>query len=201
MDRDAWDERYAGAELVWSGEPNHFLAAEAADLPPGRVLDLACGEGRNAVWLAERGWAAVGVDFSSVGLRKGRELAAARDVAVGWVQADATRLPIRAASFDLVVVLYLHLPAATRTAAFSAAARAVAPGGSVLIVGHDSSNLASGWGGPQDPTVLYGPDDVVADLAAVADLMVAKAETVQRPVDTPDGTKVALDVLVRAARA
>ena len=76
MDADAWDERYAAAELVWSREPNQFVAAELADLPPGTAVDLAAGEGRNAIWLAARGWAATAVDFSQVALDKGARLAA-----------------------------------------------------------------------------------------------------------------------------
>ncbi len=74
MDRNAWDERYAGDELVWSAQPNRFLVAEVETLPPGRALDLACGEGRNAVWLAERGWDVTGVDFSNAGIDKARRL-------------------------------------------------------------------------------------------------------------------------------
>ncbi len=75
MDAHAWDDRYAAAELVWSVEPNQFVAAECADLPPGRAVDLAAGEGRNAIWLARRGWSVTAVDFSQVGLDKGRKLA------------------------------------------------------------------------------------------------------------------------------
>jgi SAM-dependent methyltransferase len=90
MDSSHWDDRYAAAEYVWKADPNVFLAAEAATLPVGRAVDLACGEGRNAVWLAEQGWTATGVDFSDVGLDKGRRLAADRGVDVTWVCADAT---------------------------------------------------------------------------------------------------------------
>ena len=84
MDRHDWDARYAGEQLVWSAEPNRFLVAEVDGLPPGRALDVACGEGRNAIWLAEHGWMVTAVDFSAVAIDKGRRLAAARDVAVHW---------------------------------------------------------------------------------------------------------------------
>ena len=86
MDAKAWDERYADSELVWSVEPNQFVAAECADLPPGRALDLAAGEGRNAIWLARRGWDVTAVDFSQAGLDKGRRLAG--ELAIEWVCGD-----------------------------------------------------------------------------------------------------------------
>ena len=197
MDRHDWDERYAGDELVWSAEPNRFLVAEAEALPAGRALDLACGEGRNAVWLAERGWDVTGVDFSNVGLDKARRLAEARGVSAQWELADATEYTPPAAAFDLVIVMYLHLPAAARRAAFANAAAALAVGGTLLVVGHDITNPDEGWGGPSDPAVLYGPEDVVADLGG---LEIVKAERVRRPVRTGDGEKLAIDVLVRATR-
>src|SRR5689334_5266073 len=114
MDAAAWDERYAAADLVWSAEPNRFVAEELADLPPGRALDLATGEGRNAIWLARRGWDVTGVDFSQVALDKGRRLAG--DTVVRWVCADATRWE-EPASYDLVLLAYLQLPAEGRRAA------------------------------------------------------------------------------------
>jgi SAM-dependent methyltransferase len=87
MDSIEWDRRYGGRELLWTGEPNRFLVAETAALRPGSALDLACGEGRNAVWLAEQGWRVTGVDFSEVALEKARGLADARGVDAGWVAA------------------------------------------------------------------------------------------------------------------
>ena len=86
MDAKAWDERYADSELVWSVEPNQFVAAECADLPPGRALDLAAGEGRNSIWLARRGWDVTAVDFSQAGLDKGRRLAG--ELEIEWVCGD-----------------------------------------------------------------------------------------------------------------
>lgn len=194
-----WDERYRTADFVWKTEPNQFLPAEVEGLVPGRALDLACGEGRNAVWLAAQGWDGTGVDFSAVGLEKGARLAEANGVAVEWVCADATTWQAPS-PFDLVVVFYLHLPAAQRSAAFAAAARALAPGGTLLIVGHDLLNLTDGVGGPQDAAVLYTPADVESDLGAsgVSDLVVDRAERLHRQVGS-DGA-VAIDCLVRAHR-
>jgi SAM-dependent methyltransferase len=198
MDRHDWDARYGSADLVWSATPNRFLVAETEDLQPGRALDVACGEGRNAIWLAERGWTVTGVDFSEVAVGKARRLAGARGVRVQWEVADATVHAPPQAAFDLVIVMYLHLPAADLRSAFGGAAEAVAPGGTLLVVGHDITNPDGGWGGPRDPSVLYGPDDVARDLPG---LTVVKADRVQRPVPTEEGDKIAIDALVRATRA
>jgi SAM-dependent methyltransferase len=200
LDSEGWDRRYAGRELVWTAEPNRFLVAETEALAPGRAIDLACGEGRNAVWLAQRGWQAVGVDFSQVGLQKARELAAARDVSVEWVAADLLRYRPDPRAFDLVLIFYLQLPAAERQPILQAAAEAVAPGGMFLLVGHDSSNLQHGYGGPQNPAVLYTAPDVVADIDG-GGLQIVRADCVRRPVQTSDGERVARDALVRARRA
>lgn len=200
MDRQDWDERYAGQELLWRAEPNRFLVEEIAHLAPGSALDLACGEGRNAVWLAERGWQTTGVDFSSVALAKARRLANERGVNVRWVEADLLEWA-PSGSFDLVVVLYLHLPERTRQAALSSAANAVAPGGTILVVGHDRQNLSAGIGGPQDGAVLFSADDVVGILAEAGAFEIRRAEQVRRPVETDDGPVDALDALVRAVRA
>jgi SAM-dependent methyltransferase len=195
-DARAWDERYGHEGLLWTAEPNRFLVAEVSGLSPGRALDVACGEGRNAVWLAEQGWTVTGVDFSPIGLDKARRLAAGRGVEVTFVLADV-RTYQSEPDFDLVVVLYLHLPAPARTEAFGRAAAALRRGGTLLVLGHDSTNLIDGVGGPRDPAVLYGPGDVAADLAG---LQIVKAERVLRPVTDGDELRHAIDVLVLARR-
>ena len=197
MDRHAWDERYGGDELLWRADPNRFLVSEVADLPPGRALDVACGEGRNAVWLAGQGWTVTGVDFSQVALDKARRLAESHGVIVEWVNADVDDLDPPADRYDLVVVLYLHLPAERRRAVYARAALALAPGGTMLVVGHDLANLDGGYGGPQDPAVLFTPEDVAADLAG---LTIVRAERVRRSVTTDSGEVEAIDALVRAVR-
>ena len=199
MDSASWDRRYGGRELVWTANPNRFLVAETRDLAPGRAIDLGCGEGRNAIWLAERGWQMVGVDFSEVGLQKARELADARSVSVEWVAADLLEYRPEPRAFDLVLVFYLQVPAGERQPILRAAVDAVAPGGTFLLVAHDSTNLQHGYGGPQTPAVLYTAHDVVDDLDG-AGLQIERAERVERPVKTPDGERVALDALVRARR-
>lgn len=197
MDSRAWNERYAAAELVWSETPNIFVAEVAGVLPAGRALDLACGEGRNAIWLARRGWTVTGVDFSDTAIGKARHLAEKARATVNWMCEDVIDWE-PADSFDLVVICYLHLPHEGMSHVLGHACRALAENGSLLVVGHARANLASGIGGPQDPGVLYEPDDVKDWLG---DLEVVRAEHVNRAVETPDGSHMAIDTLVLAHRA
>jgi SAM-dependent methyltransferase len=197
MDRQQWNQRYAGSDLIWTATANRFLVDEVAELTPGRALDVACGEGRNAVWLAERGWEVTGVDFSDVALAKAAALAAEREVQVDWVQADLLEYEPEPRTFALVAVLYLHVVAAKRRAILGRAAAAVAAGGVLLVVGHHAINPSEGHGGPQDPAILFTPQDVAADLEG---LTIDRAETVRRPVASPEGEVYAIDALVRATR-
>ncbi len=197
MEREDWNRKHGEAGLLFGAEPNRFLVAEVEHMAPGRALDVACGAGRNAVWLAERGWTVTGADFSDVALENAARLASERGVAVEWVQADLTEWEPPARRFDLVAVLYLHLPADERRAVLGRAAEAVAPGGTLLVVGHDAENPSGGWGGPKDPRVLFTAEDVAAE---IGDLDVEKAERVLRPVETDEGTAHAIDALVRAHR-
>lgn len=195
--REDWNERYARTELLWTAEPNRLIAAEAGGLAPGRALDLACGEGRNAVWLAERGWEVTGVDFSDVAIEKARALAAQRGVEVAWHLADVLRYAPVARGFELVVVCYLQLPASELERALQHAVVALAPGGTLLVLGHDTTNLTEGHGGPQDPAVLFTPEQVVG---ALEGLEVERAERVVRVVSLDDGEATAIDAFVRARR-
>jgi SAM-dependent methyltransferase len=200
VDSQQWDERYSGTEFEWTTRPNQFVAAELADLPPGRALDLAAGEGRNTVWLAERGWRVTAVDFSRVGLEKGRKLSAARgidDSRLEWVVADLRDYQPERGAFDLVLVAYLQVSPELRAEVLAGAALALAPGGTVFVIGHDLTNLAEGTGGPQDPAVLYTPKAVSAELPG---LRVVRAERVFRTVERDDGPATAVDTLVRAVR-
>jgi SAM-dependent methyltransferase len=195
--REDWNARYAQKELLWTAEPNRLLAAEVASLEPGRALDVACGEGRNAVWLAERGWRVTGVDFADVALAKAAELAAARGVEVAWVLGDVLTLTPEPRSFDLGVVLYLQLPAEELEVALRRAADAVAPGGTLIVLGHDVTNLTEGYGGPKDVSVLFTPEQVVTGLSG---LEIERAEKVKRTVPMNGGAAVAIDAFVRASR-
>jgi SAM-dependent methyltransferase len=195
--REDWNARYGGSKLLWTAEPNRLFASEVEELEPGRALDLACGEGRNAVWLAERGWRTTAVDFSDVALAKAAQLAASRGVEVEWVLADVLELVVEPRTFDLVAVLYLQLPHQQLVHALRVASDALAPGGVLVVLGHDTTNLADGYGGPKDAAVLFTPDDVVAELGG---LEIERAEQVRRVVALEDGEAVAIDGLVCARR-
>jgi SAM-dependent methyltransferase len=197
MERADWDRRYRRTELVWTAQPNRFVVEELRELPPGRALDLGGGEGRNAVWLAERGWQVTAVDFSSVALDKARRLAQAQGLTVDWVLADLRSYRPEPDAYHLVLVAYLHLPPLERVAVLAGAVAALAPGGTLLVIGHDLANLTQGVGGPQDPAVLHTPEAIVAELDG---LTVHRAERVRRPVDTAPEPGVAVDTLVRATR-
>lgn len=204
VDSAAWDERYERAELLWSAAPNRWVVERTEHLAPGHALDLAAGEGRNAVWLAERGWHAHAVDFSAVAVARAEELARQRLGAdahrVSALVADVTSWTPPADTFDLIVVAYLHLPRHTLAPLWRRCAAALAPGGRLLVIGHDLANLDGGHGGPSDADVLYRPADVVAALDGTG-LDILDADTVRRPVTDADGAEhIALDVLVEARR-
>ncbi len=196
MESQEWDDRYAGRELVWTAEPNRFVVAELQDLAPGRALDVGAGEGRNAVWLASRGWQVTAVDFSAVGLDKGRRLAEDRGVAVDWVLADVRDYQPEPGCFQLVLIAYLQLREAELDGVLRRAVTALAPGGVLLVVGHDVANLTEGTGGPQDPAVLQTAGSITRSLG---DLTVVRAEQARRPV--AGSSRDAVDTLVRAVRA
>jgi SAM-dependent methyltransferase len=201
MDAAGWNERYAGTDLVWSAGPNVFVEAICSPLAPGRALDLAAGEGRNALWLAERGWEVTAVDFSSVGLDKALRAAEARDVRLETEVADLTSYVPTSVGYDLVLIVYLHLGAAELPLIIEGAARAVAPGGRLVVVGHDVENLERGTGGPQMAEVLTTVPGVLAALEPVG-LAIDRAEVAERPVIAADGSAaIALDTVVVGRRA
>jgi SAM-dependent methyltransferase len=200
--REDWNEKWRGRltearHAETSGQPNRFLVCLAEELPPGQAVDLACGAGRNAVWLAEQGWRVVGIDFSEVGLAAAGRLAAERGVEVELHEADLLEYEPKPGAYDLALVLYLQLPADERRVVLARASAAVAPGGRLLLVGHDSTNLTHGYGGPKDPRVLYTAEEIVDELPG---LRIERAERVERPVATDDGERIALDALVLAHR-
>ncbi|HET6624239.1 MAG TPA: class I SAM-dependent methyltransferase [Gaiellaceae bacterium] len=196
MKREDWNRRYAGVDSLWSAKPNRFLVAEVEALEPGRALDLACGEGQNAVWLASLGWEVTAVDYADVAVAKGIERAARAGVAVEFQVRDLLDYLPEARAFDLVLILYLHMSSDGRRIVLERAADSVAPGGTLVLIGHDLLNLTEGVGGPSDQDLLFTPDDVVAELPG---LEVERAERLLRDVDGQD--RPAIDALVRARRA
>lgn len=197
VDAADWDRRYSGSDRVWGADPNIWVASELEGLAPGRALDLGAGEGRHAIWLARRGWQVQAVDFSAKGLETGRRHANSAGVGDGieWTVADAAEIQFPANSFDLVLIAYLQLPEPQLIAAVAAAAQAIPPAGTFLLVNHDAANPERGSGGPQDPNVLQEPAQVAKWLQA-AGLDILVAETRCRPV--PGAPRPALDCVVRA---
>ena len=194
-----WDERYAAVDLVWSAGPNRWVEELASDLPPGRALDVAAGEGRNAIWLASRGWTVVAADFSPVAVERAQRLAAEQlgEAADRFtaVVSDALDPAPEGGPYELVLFSYLQLPAGERRRAWARGIEAAALGGRVVVIGHASRNLSEGWGGPQDPAVLYDPEAVVAEVGDQP-VDVESAELKVRAVETDDGTHEALDTVV-----
>ena len=200
MDAKDWDERYAAHDLVWSAEPNRFVAEIIGPLTPGHAVDLAAGEGRNAIWLVEQGWVVTASDYSPVAVERMRSLAADRlgeDVGrLTAVVADATlSTPGGPAAYDLALLCYLQLPAGQWRQALHSAVEAVRPGGLVVVVGHAGRNLAEGWGGPSDRAVLYDPEEVL-DRAEGLPVAALRSGIRERPVATDEGERVALDTVV-----
>jgi SAM-dependent methyltransferase len=187
---EEWDDRYA-EQRQWSAEPNALVGELLAGLPPGDAVDLAAGEGRHALWLAGRGWRVTAVDFSDVGLSRGRSQPGAGEVT--WVTADVTAWATEPGSLDLVLVAYLHLAEADTIALLSRAVGWLRPGGRLLVLGHDVENITAGVGGPQEPAILHSVDRL-APVAALLD--VDRLEQVRRA--TPAGT--ALDTLLWGRR-
>jgi len=199
MEARDWDRKWRDERPAPRTEPNRFLVTAVADLAPGRALDLACGAGRNAVWLAERGWQVTGVDFSEVALEKAQELARARGVEVEWVRADALDYEPEAGAFDLVVIAYLQLPAEERRPVWRRTAAALAPGGRLFVVAHHLDNLSDGWGGPKSPAVLFTPEEVAGELSG---LEILRAERAVRVATDEEGAEhEAIDAVVLARRS
>lgn len=206
MDAHDWDERYTAEHLIWGTEANRWVVSELGALMPSTALDLASGEGRNSVWLATEGWSVTAIDFSEVATGRARELAkqaaerAGRDLDITWRVENVTTAELTQSAYDAVLVCYLQLPAYERRTAMRTAARALAPGGVMLVVAHDVTNLTEGYGGPQDREVLYSASDVEEDLQdylSSGSLVVERSGRVAREIEADDGTHIAWDLLVR----
>jgi SAM-dependent methyltransferase len=189
VERENWDRRWEERSHHCHDDPVDVLVEELGRLEPGSALDLGCGAGRAAVWLADRGWKVTGVDFSEVALGLARE----QRPDVEWVLADIREYEPRREAFDLVLVLYVHIPSPERRTLLARAAEAVAAGGTVLVLGHDVENIGTGAPGPSNPDVLYTPDGLGRELTG---LDVVKAERRTRRVNGAE----AVDSLVLARK-
>ena len=192
--------------------PTSSSRPSVADLRPGRALDLAAGEGRNAIWLAEHGWEVTAVDFSLVGLDKARRIEAAQPRRSGPAHrlghADVLELRPGPVGFDLAVLAYLQLPADERRTAVRTRSTRSRAGGTLLVVAHDSTNLIEGTGGPQDPAVLYTAEEVLGDLDGERSRWSARSASPVKSVrpgsehkHRAEPTRTAYDALVRLVRS
>lgn len=195
-----WDDRYRSSPALWSGHVNAVVSAETADLTTGRALDVGCGEGGDALWLAARGWDVVGVDVSQVALD--RAAAHARDTGLSgrtsWQLRDLLGWTPPAASYELVVVCFVHLAAGDRKAAYAGLAAAVAPGGTLLIAAHSPLDLGV-VPRPPHPELFFTAEELAVELDETWEVITCAARP--RPGTHPDGHDVTLhDTVLRARR-
>lgn len=197
--RTVWDERYRESDRLWSGRPNGALVVEVADLPPGRVLDVGCGEGADAVWLASRGWEVTALEVSGVALERAAGHARDAGVVVRWVHAGLAEASLPPRSFDLVSAQYPALQRTPDAAAEKALLAAVAPGGVLLLVHHAGMETQPVHDGRFDPADYVWPGMVAALLDDSWQVEVDE----QRPRIAPVGGAGAHhvdDVVLRARR-
>jgi SAM-dependent methyltransferase len=202
FDQAFWDERYRSQSSLWSGKPNVHLVGEAAELSPGTALDVGCGEGADAIWLAGRGWQVTGVDVSTVALQRaaGHAAQAGDGIAgrIDWMHADLLRWDPGTARYDLVSAQYLHLPDPLRADLFRRLAASVTPGGTLLIVGHHPSDLHTTMPRPPLPERFFTGEDIVALLDPHAWEVVTDTAAPRQATD-PDGHSVTIhDTVLRA---
>jgi SAM-dependent methyltransferase len=195
-----WDARYGEKEAMWSGRPNGRLVAETRDLVPGRALDVGCGEGADAIWLAARGWAVTAIDVSDVAVRRARAAADRAGVVVDWITGDALRTTLPARAFDLVSMQYPALPNAGGDEAVRALLDRVRPGGLLLAVYHDldDEHLEHLRARGLDPRDFVGIDDLAALLDGAG--FDVEHHAVEPRLDPPPGTDHVADAVLRARR-
>ena len=197
FEQPSWDERYGGADRVWSGRPNAVLVSEVAGLTPARALDLGCGEGGDAIWLAEQGWEVTAADFSEAGLARAAAHAQERGVEVEWRHADLREWTPGGEQWDLVTSCFLHLLGDGMVRATAQMAAAVAPGGTLLVAGHhpDDEHTGLRW---SMPGVLFTADELATALDPT--LFDIRTEARRRE-ETRDGrTHLVTDALLLAVR-
>ncbi|WP_182353059.1 class I SAM-dependent methyltransferase [Flaviflexus huanghaiensis] len=201
-DEEQWDARYGSSRPVWSGSPNPLLMETAQERIPGVALDIGAGEGADAIWLAERGWTVHAVDLSSVALASAASHAEAAGVEerIKWMHRDVEAWSPQSGAYDLVSVHFLHLPSERREKVFRGLGEAVAPGGTLLIVGHHPSDLNAGVKRPSGEGLLFTPESV-AELFDSSDWETLACEARPRTPKSSDGRETTVhDSLFYARR-
>ena len=202
MSNEQWDARYAASPSVWSITPNEFVVEFLSELPAGRVIDVAGGEGRNALWLAGRGWQAEVADFSQVALDKFTARAAEEGLSERCFAtlADATtKTSYALAPADLGLIAYLQIDAAGLSDAIASLTEALAPGATLFGVWHERDNLTHGFGGPQVPELLPTVDELRAACER-AGLNIQTLEKRERHFESDGLARVGIDVVLAATR-
>lgn len=174
-----WNQRYATEEYAYGKEPNDFLRRTADDIQPGRILCLAEGEGRNAVYLAQQGWKVTAVDISEVGLAKAQRLAAERGVHIETVQADLADFTIEPNSWEAVVSIFCHLPSNIRAPLHERVVSGLKPGGTLVLEAYHPRQLELGTGGPSTPELLADLNTLRAELRG---MNLQLMQEIERPV-------------------
>ena len=202
--QEFWDERYRSADRIWSGNPNPRLVEHVAGLTPGTALDVGCGEGADAIWLAARGWHVTGIDVSTVALDRAatRAAEAGEEVAarIRWQQGDLMSWDPAPLQFDLVSAQFLHLPPPARESLFRRLAAAVRPGGTFLFVGHHPSDLETTVGRWNLPELFFTADEIAAALNPDGWQIIVAGAPERQTLD-PDGRPITIrDAVLRARR-
>jgi SAM-dependent methyltransferase len=202
MDKAFWDSKYSVDEYVYTTEVNRFVKEHLSDLAPGKMIDLAGGEGRNTVFFAENGWQAENIDLSSVGLEKCQRLAAERGVSdkVFTTSASALDFESKLAPVDLAVCAYLQIPQPELEIAITRLIDNILPGGVFFGVWHALENLKDGFGGPQDPAVLPSTESMTKLLSSLP-LEISFVTNRDGQVQTRDGLKPSITLTAMAVKA
>ncbi len=211
LTREFWDERYGGSDRVWSGRPNQRLVEQTAGLTPGHAADIGCGEGADAIWLAEQGWDVTALDVSRVALDRTAQHAIERGVdrrvRVGEydvLSGHPPRPPRRTRGFDLVSAHYMHVPREDFEGVYRRLAAGVAPGGRLLVVAHHPDDVHSGARRPHGPGLMFPPEQLLDALGVGGgssdEWEVEVADAPVREQQLPDGPARVRDTVVRLRR-
>ena len=195
-----WDQRFSANEYVYGTEPNDFLFDQAPRIPPGRVLCLGEGEGRNAVFLAGRGYPVTAVDFSREAQRKAVALAHRHAVAIGYVISDLQDYEPDPGAFSGVVSIFCHLLPAVRREVYRRAVAALQPGGVIIVEAYSPAQLAFATGGPKDPTMLLSKDALVQELPGLELVIAQEVERDVREGKLHGGHSAVTQVVARRRR-